>query len=1323
MASKWVILSKAELLELYDVTTSALHEDDLQRAARALLRLSPAAHKRPATPERLYEVLLQGFLVKLSPRHIPDTKQLDYVLAAGPGYVLRPLRRVLALDSAASSSGLDGRVTGLLVEVCYMKGILESNFSAAGVDAAVPGPVRWDGDGVPPGAGPGTPLQATCTCCACEYLNRRGVFRLPWEQLWSDGEEASDAKAQDEGSCCDEVYIDAMEELFGEHILFPHPTAVPLVTRAVLQLLRNLACRLRLHRAAGDRLTAKEQLEAQLRKVTSELSGTRQQVRDANEALEAELELAPPGGQSDQLFQPLGGPAAPVRVNPTEALKQWRLQQQQQQRCHKMRQQVELLERQAQELEKQRLAAVAELKHLLKDEEAAAAEQKAVSLKNDTEILLRQLCMAVEEEEAVRRQRPNAAQANAGAAAAALVAVEGRAQQAFGQQEARGIYEPPSKRPCLEQHQGLQQHPVDVGRAARDDSVVWSMLQNDYLLARVMTLRVATLHDAISDNGDEVNMGRLPPDARRRFDACNLRAVRLGARLLANGEPVPTDVHVMERFVAMQQQQKQPLPQQLDQPQQLQHAQVQQRQGSHTLQPHSRFQAPSSAPADAPSQPAVPQAPQQPGEGLAGLPTASGLASVPAAAAHAAPAAVLVHTHPGAADVPALAVAPPFAGFVPAARPPRPSTALRIKTPAHLQPLQNSKLSAPLPAYKGSRSRSPSPLPALCQVRPVPTVTSTADTQPQALGIRLAQAGGNAAPGSNGWGPAYAGDIGAPVAVAMQLPSQQPCMTPYHAHCLPAPLQHSHQQQGVQAQQLPLQQVQPWQTGVIPVGFSNQKMQSPWAPQDPIAPAHTPPGPAPMQAVSATSLFPPPACGAPFLQPHHTQPDAAGASLWEGALELVWTDQASATGSRPWGGAEASHPRILQGARLLATPLPTFRTPQPQQERAFSGLAALLQQAGVTAVLPVVPRTAAKEKEASELEQHIGSYRYLAPELGLLTFAGQDELKTALAFTVAHGLCMGPHEVPQEPPRQPEAGTGSGGGCRVRYVDSSVTLKQGPATGHVLSVYLFGRASGAWASEVLAAGLPETHRALLTAGQALLLLAQLRPGSTAATNGVTASSGGSGSSLPSAPSQTSTRARSPLARAEVRMSTHSAKRLPNPLSDAAAAHHCSSGDCSVSPVTVAGQAAANSAVSAIGAGAPAVTLNFEPPSQPRQVQSLEPPLQRSKSTAGRLQPVFELDGRDGGCLRARLPADSKAAAGAQTSDQAGVGVACNHVSVTVASDAAASQPGARLDEALPDEHGWWGSRSPGPLWPPVGLDGRTRSPIYTFSSDTDGWGA
>lgn len=82
---------------------------------------------------------------------------------------------------------------------------------------------------------------------------------------------------------------------------------------------------------------------------------------------------------------------------------------------------------------------------------------------------------------------------------------------------------------------------------------------------------------------------------------------------------------------------------------------------------------------------------------------------------------------------------------------------------------------------------------------------------------------------------------------------------------------------------------------------------------------------------------------------------------WEGALELVWTSQASASVPR-MSGVSATPSRVvqcLQGARLLVAPLPALNEPRPA-ERTFSGLAELLQQAGV-GVLPIF--AAAKDKQ------------------------------------------------------------------------------------------------------------------------------------------------------------------------------------------------------------------------------------------------------------------------------------------------------------------------------------------------------------------------
>lgn len=76
-------------------------------------------------------------------------------------------------------------------------------------------------------------------CERHENLGGRGFFQVPLDLLEDDGDPEMDL-----------VYLVAASEELGLDALFPHPSAAPEVTLALLQLLRNLACRLRLQQAA-----------------------------------------------------------------------------------------------------------------------------------------------------------------------------------------------------------------------------------------------------------------------------------------------------------------------------------------------------------------------------------------------------------------------------------------------------------------------------------------------------------------------------------------------------------------------------------------------------------------------------------------------------------------------------------------------------------------------------------------------------------------------------------------------------------------------------------------------------------------------------------------------------------------------------------------------------------------------------------------------------------------------------------------------------------------------------------------------------------------
>ncbi|KAG2428813.1 hypothetical protein HXX76_011513 [Chlamydomonas incerta] len=563
-----LIISKDELLELYSVLASGAHQDDLLRASQALLSLWPPEHTGLPVHGVFHEVLLQGILVRLSPRHDPDTVPFHDDNDEAPGYVLRPLHRVVVPDSAAASGG---ESTGLEVELCHVEGRLQPNSDAglnasAAADAAGPG--RWHGadDGLHAGMGPGgdaamggvdgaqaqpasAPSQSSsCSCSWCQYLTWRGVFRLPLEKLWPEPEEEEQAGASDaEGRASWELgYMIAREELFGAHALFLHPAAAPPVTVAVLQLLRSLACRLRLRHAISQHASARKQLQARLQAVTSELSDAKQQAR---EELEAEPGLGPTRGQPGQPLPVAASSASASRLRRDTALEQWRVQQQ---RWRTGKGQVEQLKQRADELERQRQAVIVELKQVMNAERAA--EQQADLLEADAGELLQSLTEAVHEERRQRNARHNAEPAPHAAAAAAAAAVP---QQAAADQEAGGSFEPPlSKRPRLEQHaadaaDGLRGPAAagtvtggDGGRTASDDwSCVqpngqrlgglaamppshqpqapqdpgvgpgrpgvagdhskWSALQKEYLLARAMMLRLADMHGAVSGDGSQ----------------------------------------------------------------------------------------------------------------------------------------------------------------------------------------------------------------------------------------------------------------------------------------------------------------------------------------------------------------------------------------------------------------------------------------------------------------------------------------------------------------------------------------------------------------------------------------------------------------------------------------------------------------------------------------------------------------------------------------------------------------------------------------------------------------------------------------------------
>ena len=417
-----------------------------------------------------------------------------------------------------------------------------------------------------------------------------------------------------------------------------------------------------------------------------------------------------------------------------------------------------------------------------------------------------------------------------------------------------------------------------------------------------MMLRCAERHGALSGDGAEVNLSCLPEAARQHYSCCKRRATEAGTQLVANCEPVPTDVHVRNCFNAMkrqQQQQRQPGQER----QQLQQQALGAASGSASCsggaagaiyqglppqqpQPH---QPPLHAtPQQAPTynQAAASQVPQQSACSDDGPPSAR-----PAGAASAS-AAVL------AAAVPLLTFS------APAAKPPRPGPGSRMQqTPAHLRPLQRTRQPAPAPTSSRSQSPSPAVAPPV-QARAEPPHVHAASAHPAAAFPKPSMHAG-AAFGSGG-GTYAAAAVGAPIAVVPSQPFSQPPYTSCHYPQLPQqphlphpqqlhpqPLQqhqpylqqlNSHQHQHQHHQQLhqqglplgqPLRAEQRWRSGAGPAGYQQQAHGGARLHEDPQGRSHAP--------LPATSV-PPPATAATEAthvqqSQHHQEPHPATATI------------------------------------------------------------------------------------------------------------------------------------------------------------------------------------------------------------------------------------------------------------------------------------------------------------------------------------------------------------------------------------------------------------------------------------------------------------